>query len=360
MMMRTVLLFLCIGIFQLNSFAQAIKNRIIFIGDAGEINDTQTKLIAKANELVLSEKTKVFFLGDNIYPDGMELDSVSKNASILSLESQYQTFRKAQVPVYFIAGNHDWNVSRVGGLVKLKAQEDYLLLQQDANLKLIPKAGEPGPVSIPISDKVIAIVYDSEYWLYPHHEGDEISVEKRKVFLANLSDLITEHSDKQILLVSHHPMESFGEHGLSFGLKQHIFPLTRFKSYLYFPLPILGSLYPLYRKNVMATAEDLPHPIYQDLISDLKNTVVNHKNIVFVSGHDHGLQFINHGDFNQIVSGSGSKTSYIRNHKNLMYKYQQQGFSVLDEMDDNTLIISFYIHERNEIKKSFQTVIKKK
>lgn len=51
----------------------SVRHRIILIGDAGEINDLQSKTLTDAASLVMPGKTTVLFLGDNIYPRGMGL-----------------------------------------------------------------------------------------------------------------------------------------------------------------------------------------------------------------------------------------------------------------------------------------------
>jgi hypothetical protein len=58
----------------LSAMAQdSIRQRVILIGDAGEINGAQHKALEAAAGMIAAGKTTVFFLGDNIYPHGMAL-----------------------------------------------------------------------------------------------------------------------------------------------------------------------------------------------------------------------------------------------------------------------------------------------
>lgn len=358
--MRYILTLTFLCVLQFFSYSQEFVKRILLIGDAGEINNQQSSLITEAVSLVIKDSTLVFYLGDNIYPSGMGLEGKEQENGRLSLESQYAPFRKQNVPVYFLAGNHDWNVSRKGGLEKLKAEEDFLVFQQDSNLQLIPSAGNPGPINIPIAEGFNIIVYDSEYWLYPYHSPSEDLIEKRKIFNQELTTLFNKNSDNVILVLSHHPMATYGEHSLIFGWKQHLFPLTRINKDLYIPLPIVGSLYPLWRGVLFKSAEDLPSKPYQHLVNDVLKARGDHQNTLFAAGHDHGLQFIEDQSITQIVSGSGSKTSFIIDNKNLKFKYQQQGFSVIDYYDNGDILLSYYTFESDRVHKSFETIIKKK
>lgn len=340
--------------------AQSLVKRIILIGDAGEINNKQSSIIHKAAELIKKDSTLMFFLGDNIYPSGMGLEGIEKEEGIKSLDSQFEPFRDENVPVYFLAGNHDWNVSRPGGLEKLKAQEDYLNSRQDEYLQLIPKAGEPGPVSMPIDDGFTIIAYDSEYWLYPYHSPEINLEQQRKDFFNRLKLLFEENKDKTVLVLSHHPMITYGEHSLSFDWRQHLFPLRKLNRSLFIPLPIVGSLYPVSRATIFSSNEDYPSKKYQQLVKDMAKARGHQANIIYAAGHDHGLQFIEVGDIKQIVSGSGSKTSFIVNNKNLKFKYQKQGFSVFDYLDNGNVHLVYYTFDGINTIKAFETIIVKK
>lgn len=358
--MRTIAFFLigflCIHLCE----GQTIQKRLILIGDAGEINHKQSTLIHKAAELVKKDSTVVFFLGDNIYPSGMALAGKEKEEGIRSLQAQFEPFRQANTPVYFIAGNHDWNVSRKGGLEKLKAQADYIASLDDKDLNFVPKAGTPGPVRIPISDDFVVIAYDSEYWLYPYHEEADNLIQQRNLFNQQMADMFLQNEDKTVLVLSHHPMLTYGEHSLSFNWQQHIFPLRKLNKSLYIPLPIVGSLYPLGRGVFYKSAEDLPSEAYQSLVRDVMDAKAKHKNVLFVAGHDHGLQFIETPDITQVVSGSGSKSSFIRKNKNLKYKFENQGFCIIDCMDNGAMHLSYYIFKDSVAIKSYEAILTKK
>ena len=339
--------------------AQEIQKRFIVVGDAGEINAGQETLIHAAVDLLIPSRTVAFFLGDNIYPNGMGLEGKEKVDGELSLLSQFAPFREKDVPVYFIAGNHDWDVSGKDGLAKLKAQEAFLKAQNDKGIQLVPKAGELGPYVLDVSDSLRIILYDSEHWVFPHHADEKLFAEQKKAFVDSLKGAISAAKDKQLLIMSHHPMQSFGEHGLSFTWKQHIFPLTRLNKNWYLPLPVLGSLYPLWRGYLFKSAEDLPHPTYQALIHQLAEATQGVKNTLFLSGHDHGLQYIQSEKGKQVVSGSGSKTSYIRPHKDLKFKYESQGFCVIDYLSDQSLLLKFYIYKGQKAELAFEEKILK-
>ena len=144
--MKTILYPLLLISFHLLKAQDSISHRVIFIGDAGEINSAQQKVISEATHYIIKDKTTAIFLGDNIYPRGMGLPNSPEEAETKKiLQSQYVPFRSQDIPVYFIPGNHDWDRSGKLGLQKIKAQSVFLQQQQDAFLKLIPTNGCPDP-----------------------------------------------------------------------------------------------------------------------------------------------------------------------------------------------------------------------
>ena len=341
------------------AFAQdaQIRSRLILIGDAGEINPQQTSLITKAKELIIPGKTTTLYLGDNIYPDGMALPGHPKEKVTREiLSSQFLPLRQAGSPVYFIPGNHDWDNMGKDGLAKIRAQWSFIADQQDSLLKVLPANGCPGPVEIPVSENLVIIAYDSEYWLFPHKKSTadiDCECDSKTVFLQQLDELLYENRYKTIIVASHHPMRTYGPHGGYFSVKQHLFPLTEGWKNLYIPLPVVGSLYPLLRSTVFQSPEDKPHPEYTDLITEVTSVFKPFPNTIYVSGHDHGLQLIQDKNITQVVSGAGSRASHIHKGKHLLYKGEQKGFVILDQLEDRNIKMTYYVCDKEEIKESY-------
>ena len=97
----------------------SIKYRVILIGDAGEIDPQQAAVITNASNNILSGKTTVIYLGDNVYPVGFGLPgSPEEEQSKQILRAQFTPMRAKGAPVYFIPGNHDWDRMGENGLAK--------------------------------------------------------------------------------------------------------------------------------------------------------------------------------------------------------------------------------------------------
>lgn len=333
----------------------SIRYRVILIGDAGEMNKEQQKALTHAANHIITGKTSVVYLGDNVYPVGMGLPgSKEEKTTEEILQSQYQPMRAKGAPVYFVPGNHDWDKSGVHGLEKIKQQSQYLQSRGDSLLQLVPANGCPDPVEIKLSDSLILIAYDSEWWLFPFNktntEGDCACKTKEDV-LAKLEEIKNRNKDNIILLASHHPFQSYGTHGGIYSLKDHIFPLTNVNKKLYIPLPVIGSLYPLLR-TVFTNPEDQAHPLYKDMIKRIDKVFEGFPNMVHVAGHEHGLQFIK-GKQVQVVSGAGAKHTVAKKGKNSLFADATQGYVTADLLVGNSLRFTYYIYADNNIQQAF-------
>ena len=351
--MRYFLFFILL--FSFGIIGAQVQKRMVLIGDAGEINETQKALIQHAASQVVEKNTLVLYLGDNIYPDGMPLTDVKGiNEAKGILESQYVPMLKKGAQVYFLPGNHDWNYKKRDGLERVRAQADFILAQQDTNLHFLPANGCPDPVAIEVSTNSV-LLYDSEWFLYPFRKQSEDCLCKTETqVFERLDELLYVYRDRLIVLASHHPMYSYGAHGGHFTWRDHIFPLTNLRRNLYVPLPLVGSLYPLLRNTIFLNAEDKPHPRYSSLVDNINKLAASHPNLIYIAGHDHGLQYIKKDKMTQIVSGGASKTAAIANGKGLQFKYSLGGYAVLDVMQDGTSHIQFYAYKDHAVDLAYE------
>ncbi|MES1215644.1 MAG: BamA/TamA family outer membrane protein [Bacteroidota bacterium] len=334
----------------------SIRYRVIFIGDAGEINPKQQTIIPDAAKHIITGKTTVMYLGDNIYPHGMGLvGSDEEETSKKILQSQFVPMRSKGAPVYFIPGNHDWDRMGKQGLAKIKEQWGYLNAQQDSLLKLVPANGCPGPVEINVSDSLTIIAFDSEWWLFPYNKENaeaDCDCNTEKEVIDKMEGLLYKNRFKVILLASHHPFQSEGIHGGKYSLKDHVFPFTALNKSLYIPLPIIGSLYPLLRSSVFMSPEDLKHPLYKNMIKQIDHVYEGFPNLIHVAGHEHGLQLIK-GKQVQIVSGAGAKNTFAKKGRNSLFADATQGFVTVDLLAGNETRITFYTYDGKVVTDAF-------
>jgi hypothetical protein len=323
----------------------SVKYRIILIGDAGELDKQQNGVIQHAVSNVLKGKTSVLYLGDNIYPTGMGLPGSPEEAGTKKiLDGQYKPLRAAGAPVYFVPGNHDWDRMGPLGLAKIKLEGEYLAAQKDSLLKIVPAKGCPDPTAININDDMVVIAFDSEWWLYIYNKDNpdaDCECKTNEEVIDKFRELLYKNRNKIIILADHHPFTTYGHHGGSYVWQDYLFPLTSVKSSLYIPLPGLGALYPILR-GTFDNAEDNGHPLYKTMIKEINDVFKIDSNVVRVSGHEHGLQFINDNGVIQVVSGAGAKQAVVKKGKHALFALKEAGYVTADLMLDKSIKFTYY------------------
>ena len=335
----------------------SIQATIILIGDAGQLTNGRQPVVAGAQKMVaMDKKTTVIYLGDNLYKTGLPDDMVpTYQIAKAPLDSQINIAGKAPVNVYFIPGNHDWANGGDLGYQSILRVQNYIDILGNKYVKQLPRDGCPGPEEIHVNNDITLILLDSQWWLQtydkPGIESDCPYKTKAEV-ITQIDDILSRNDNKLVLFATHHPMRSYGPHGGYFTLKQHIFPFTDINPKFYFPLPVIGSAYPLTRA-VFGTAQDLKHPIYQEMINAFENVVKGHPNVIFVSGHEHTLQMIKDSNYNYIVSGSGSKTDRVSKSRNTLYDASKNGFVTLRVSKNKTVRATFYTVAGDSVKEAY-------
>lgn len=326
---------------------ERVQARLIFIGGAAQSNADQQAVLKLAAKQVMRGKTQVWLLGDNTFPRGMGASrSDQRDVATGQLQSQLAPFRKRGAAVYFIPGERDWNHDAPGGLASVKAASDYVNELGDSLVHWVPEDGCPGPELIPVSDNLAIIALDTQWWLYPHdkdNQGADCNCKNSQDITAALRQLLYKNRYKTILLTTYHPFKSYGHFGGYHQLKDHLFPLTHLQKDLFIPLPIIGSLYPLF-DNAFSGPQSMAHPQYQQMRQFISAVFKDFPNLIHVSGHEKGLQLIQMPKVSalQIVSGSGSETAYTFKGKNSLFAAQKTGFAEVDVLRNGQLRIQFF------------------
>lgn len=342
--------------------AEDLLHSVFLIGDVGEpardYQEPSLKLLQKQLHqhekadtaaawgfLPDSLKTAVF-LGDNIYLDGLseegDPDRPDEERRIIEQMKVVQNWKGQPI---FIPGNHDWNFSSTGGLEAVIRQENFVeAYLQNLNV-FLPSRGCPGPFPVFAGDKLVIILLDSEWWLTKHErpEGNEhnCGVESELDLIVQLDDMLERYQDRHVVLALHHPLVSNGNHGGFYSFFDHIFPLTLLYPDAYFPLPVIGSIYPLARKYGLSR-QDLPNPKYDQLKEALYSVLQGRNNVTVAAGHEHSLQLHEEEEMTQVLSGAGCKDTYCVGGRGATFVHRHKGFARLNYYKNGEVWVEFW------------------
>ena len=331
------------AITQNQELSDSVEHTVFLIGDAGGSKENSIKILDALLQQVkpIEKKSTIIFLGDNIYPGGMPHKNDSdERKKAEKIAYQPTNLKQSKAKTYYIPGNHDWNNGSKNGLSHLLNEEQFFEKKLNDNGAFIPSNGCPGPIKINISNNLVLIAIDTQWWLHKHNKGNCDSITTSDI-INNLKTILNENKNKNVLVVGHHPFYSKGSHGGYYKLKKHIFPLTNINKNLYIPLPIIGSIYPLYRKWFGKT-QDLAHPKYKKMINELVSVFEKHNKLIYAAGHEHNLQYHEKGNQHYIISGSGSKLSAVKRLKSPNFSAKQKGYFKLSYFKNGIILIETF------------------
>ena len=328
----------------------ALKYSIFLIGDAGQSSKDgqepsfkllQSMLYSRIDTVigpdgkpalnyVSDPNGTVVFMGDNIYYKGLPDEKDGDRQEMeRRLKAQLDVVKAYKGHKFFVPGNHDWDEQGRDGLEKINRQEKFVEEYLGAGNTFLPSNGCPGPAEIHLSNDIVLVVIDSQWWLHkfdkPVGPENGCNINDKFDLIVKLEDILDRNKGKHIMICQHHPLFTNGNHGGYYTLKDYIFPITIVRPKLYIPLPVIGAIYPLARKYGLSP-QDMQNPEYKQMRQGMLSAIEKEKSTVFAAGHEHSLQLFKENDVHHIVSGSGCKDSYVAKGNDAIFSHEHKGF----------------------------------
>jgi hypothetical protein len=333
----------------------SIDVALFLIGDAGSpAYDKEPVLheLARQSDSLRPVRQYVVFLGDNVYPRGVpaaghptRLDAERR------LAAQVQAILKGAAEGFLVPGNHDWDRQGRDGWNAIRRQDSLVGQWGGGKVRLLPHGGCPGPEVVDVGTWLRLIALDSEWWVHndvrPYGPNAPCPTRTETEVADSLLGALRDKGRRYAIVVDHHPARSGGEHGGTFDITDHIFPLRNIQSWLWIPLPIIGSLYPLARRSGF-TNQDISGRKYQLMVRAFEKVFAQHPPLAIASGHDHDLQVIRGGKPGitnagyQFVSGAGylGHSGLVRKVEGSLFERDAAGFMRLDFTHDGRVRLS--------------------
>ena len=300
----------------------ALDAVVYLIGDAGSATPETPNIIHLRREVAArSRETAVVvaFLGDNVYEHGLHPPSDPKHEQDVGyLEAQIDIVRGTDAKGVFVPGNHDWGYGDERGAGQIRRQGEYLAAVAEdgaADVELMPSAVCPGPDTMSVGESVLLVMLETDLWLRSDQPGSDCDNRSTDDALTSLATVLRENGedeDRYVMILAHHPLETYGQHGGYFGTRDQFFPGVNLWKYLYIPLPFL---YPIAR-NSGISSQDMSNSKNKRMRAGFAAALEDAPTqpLVWAAGHDHNLQVFEGGEYNieyHLVSGAGSRLTNV-------------------------------------------------
>jgi hypothetical protein len=291
-----------------------LLHRVILIGDAGVPMESEPVLAALGRwGDVYPARTSVLFLGDNVYPAGIESGAEEEGEEVLRKQVEATTATRI-----FIPGNHDWGHA---GTDRLLRQQAYL---DASDAEFTPRDGCPGPVLRTLraprngARGISAILFDIDPWYFGSEEtlaGCENDTPEE--LAAAIARLVEENRDHWLFVGAHHPLETGGPHG---GFSRGA--IADF---------ITGAIL-----LITGTLQDTYEEGYREIMKPIEAALAASPPAFYVAGHDHNLQVLEGAGVAgyQVVSGAGAtqrvRGGHVTSIEGTLFAHGHAGFVVVD------------------------------
>ncbi|HEU4560476.1 MAG TPA: metallophosphoesterase [Longimicrobium sp.] len=280
--------------------SDTLELNLVLIGDAGlPAPGGEPVLRALRDEIAKhSKNTFVVFLGDNVYPRGMVLDSsaAERREAERIIDAQLAPLLETGVRGVMVPGNHDWAAATESGWEVIRVQERYVNRRGAGIVKLLPNDGCPGPVSLDFGNYLRLIVLDTQWWLqapFPRPHGVSATRCRARTedqVLDSLRSDLVNAGGRRTVVVAHHPLVSGGQHGGYFDWPTYLFPFHPWarQQGVFAKQDVTGTQYRIMREAFSRAFEGAATPL------------------VYAAGHEHNLQVMRLPPAKYlVVSGAG-------------------------------------------------------
>lgn len=308
---------------------EAIDHTFYLIGNTGNDKEASVSMRSLGNHVSAnnSKDSYVLFLGNSFYPEGMQpkKEKLTEKAGN-SMQHQLDALKDFKGKILVIPGDMEWN----GGVDGLELQEQFLKERFDGKHIMEPHNGCPLK-GIDVDDDVYLLIFDTQWFLEDWDKYPEMNrkceIKTRDKLFSEMESELKKNATKTIIFAMYHPLYTYGKHGGKYPFIHDDIFSTFIKQ-----VKIQGAI----------SKQDRYNERYNDLMNRIRVLTKDLERLIFVSGLDQSLQYIQNGSVKQIVSGSGSGATAATLGQYGEFAYGGEGFARLDIGKNRSANVRFF------------------
>lgn len=246
----------------------------------------------------------LLILGNSVQKKGF--DKHAKDSLTTKELTQISEFNDKAI---FTPGNNEWATHGQKGVADLER-----FIEKSSEAKFYP--GNGSPISKKnLNENTVMITIDSQWYLENWNKNGYINadseIESRALFFFEFEHLLKKAEDKIKIIAIHHPILTNSRQGL---------------------LANIGGI----------SKQDFQNQQYRSLRRRLMTLARQSDNIIFVSGHDKNLQYLNKNGISQIISGAANGTHNVKNGGEGEFTSAENGYARLDIHTGGKVSVHYY------------------
>ena len=313
-----------------------LQYRIITTGNTADLQLEEDAFYNNLRSMISSTTTPTAIIINGDFTIG-DMNLLVDSIKVTRLVSVVKGLDHATLIV--LPGDRDWADSSPEGWKYVQKLERMFNRFDLPNLHWPVNRGCPGPEEIFLGEQVLLIALQTQWWNHPYSKptpGDaDCKIADITSFNEELEDLIDENDNRNIVLVGHFPILSYGPYGGMWPWYKYLFPI-----------PVLSGLAPAFHSNV-GSVKDISNHRFSPLKEKLKSVMNEQHQLIYLSSHEQNLQVLKYEDHYLINSGSPVKAGYSGSGKLTLYSESNAGLVELKYFDNGRVDAVIYANREN-------------
>ncbi|WP_229212549.1 BamA/TamA family outer membrane protein [Dyadobacter soli] len=331
-------MFLCAVVVLLAMFdASAADFKVILTGNTADFENAADIFPVIESYLATKPGPVLWVFNGDAFPEPMTIDQVTdwKRKANALLD------RNPELHMLLNQGDREWLGSGKDGWQRVMAFEKALDHEKHARFQVFLGHGCPGPwtVSFPMLE---VVVINSQWWNHPHDKprpsSDACTIADTDNFVEELEGILDETTDKNVLLLSHFPVESLGNYG------------GRFSAASYFSPPLVGNALVGFRQNV-GTSRDISNTNLGPFRYKLNGVLQDYGSVILASAHERNQSIMRRGNNFFINSGGIAGGAFIAHGSKAALTSSSAGFVEINYTSNGKISYQHWLVNGNQVSK---------